>query len=185
MMLVKVFERVRRLRDAGGQGLRSGGPLDLFLFESLDTADSDWLPEFCRLDDTDVISAIKKWSGHDDKILALLCRSILDRDLYKLRLQGSPVPQSTLARHLQRASETFGTNPEDSAFLAFTGVAENSLYDPGDERINILSRDGTVRDISEVDDGLIHGALSKPVRKFYICHHRSIADDMRPDRGRV
>jgi hypothetical protein len=77
----------------------------------------------------------------------------------------------------------FGVEHEDASFLAFTGVAENSLYDPADERINILFRDGSVRDISEVDDGLIHGALSKTVKKFYICRHRSITDDVRASRG--
>ena len=177
MMLVKVFERVRRLIDAGDTRLRSGGPLDLFLFEKPDMGGRDWLPEFCRLDDTDVISAIKRWGDHRDRVLSLLCRSILDRDLFKLRLQTTPVSEETLARHLRKASFIFGTSPEDSAFLAFTGVAENSLYDPSDERINILFRDGSVRDISQVDDGLIHGTLSKAVKKFYLCHHRSVTGD--------
>ncbi len=183
MMLVKVFERVRMLLDRGDAGLRSDGPLDPFLFERLDPGAEEWLPEFCRLDDTDVTSAIKRWSRHDDRVLALLCSSILDRDLFKLRLQATPVPEETLERHLHRASQVFGVEHEDASFLAFTGVAENSLYDPADERINILFRDGTVRDISEVDDGLIHGALSKTVKKFYICRHRSITDDVRASRG--
>ncbi len=41
---------------------------------------------------------------------------------------------------------------------------------PTDEQINILFKDGTVRDISQVDNALIHRTLSSPVKKFYICY---------------
>jgi len=61
---------------------------------------------------------------------------------------------------------------EDASFLVFTGEAENSLYNPNNERINILFRDGRVRDISQVDSPLIHQNLSQPVKKFYICFYR-------------
>jgi hypothetical protein len=39
-----------------------------------------------------------------------------------------------------------------------------------DEKINILFKDGTVRDISQVDNALIHRSLSTAVKKFYICY---------------
>jgi hypothetical protein len=62
---------------------------------------------------------------------------------------------------------------EDANFLVFTGEAENSLYNPNNERINILFKDGDVRDISQVDSPLIHQNLSHPVKKFYICFYQS------------
>ena len=47
-----------------------------------------------------------------------------------------------------------------------------SLYNPNNERINILFKDGDVRDISQVDSPLIHQNLSHPVKKFYICFYQ-------------
>jgi hypothetical protein len=46
----------------------------------------------------------------------------------------------------------------------------NTTYNPMDERINILFRDGSVRDISEVDNALIRQTLTSTVKKFYICY---------------
>ncbi|MEP6677398.1 MAG: hypothetical protein ABJA78_19715 [Ferruginibacter sp.] len=43
-------------------------------------------------------------------------------------------------------------------------------YDPSDERITILFKDGSSRDISDVDNALIHHNLASPVKKFYICY---------------
>jgi UDP-3-O-[3-hydroxymyristoyl] glucosamine N-acyltransferase len=41
-----------------------------------------------------------------------------------------------------------------------------------DERINILFKDGSVKDISQIDNALIHQQLSGPVKKYYICYYR-------------
>ena len=40
------------------------------------------LQEFCRLDDYDVMAAIKEWAGHEDKVLSILCEGIIDRKLF-------------------------------------------------------------------------------------------------------
>jgi hypothetical protein len=56
--------------------------------------------------------------------------------------------------------------------LAFVGEASSSTYNFEDERIQILFKDGTVKDISTVDNALIHENLRGKVKKYYICHHR-------------
>ena len=38
-----------------------------------------------------------------------------------------------------------------------------------DEHINILFKDGEIKDISEVDNALINQTLFGTVKKFYIC----------------
>jgi uncharacterized protein len=43
------------------------------------------------------------------------------------------------------------------------------MYQTLDERINILFKDGMVKDISKIDNALIQQNLSAPVKKFYIC----------------
>jgi hypothetical protein len=34
-----------------------------------------------------------------------------------------------------------------------------------------LFKDGEVKDISEVDNALIHKTMATPVKKFYICYY--------------
>jgi hypothetical protein len=43
------------------------------------------------------------------------------------------------------------------------------MYNTGNEQIKILFKDGTVKNISEVEYGLIHVAGKDTVQKFYIC----------------
>ena len=72
----------------------------------------------------------------------------------------------------KEAAAHLGVSLEETDYFVFTGEAVNTTYDPGDERINILFKDGTVRDISEVDNALIHKHLSSPVKKYYFCYLR-------------
>jgi orotate phosphoribosyltransferase-like protein len=79
--------------------------------------------------------------------------------------------EEVLEKREEIANE-LSVSQEDANFLVFTGEAENSLYNPNNERINILFKDGDVRDISQVDSPLIHQNLSHPVKKFYICFYQ-------------
>ena len=116
------------------------------------------------------MSAIKNWTKHPDPILFELCTRILERRLLKIRLQADPVDPQLLAQKQTEVIERFHIAPELAHYLAFTGEASNTLYNPGDERIRILFKDGSVRDISEVDHALIQQGLSGRVKKHYICY---------------
>jgi hypothetical protein len=58
---------------------------------------------------------------------------------------------------------------EEAGFLVFTGESEIKTYNHKIEHINILFKDGTVKDISKVDNALINQSLSGTIKKFYIC----------------
>jgi len=172
MTLVRILERARWLQEHGDKQVVLHDTLSLFLFNQLEGHLKNHLDLFCQLDDTDVISAIKAWSKHNDHVLAILCLSVLNRRLFKLRLQAEPIAKEVYTRKLEEICSQLAISKEDASFLVFTGEAENSLYNPYDERINIIFRDGTIKDISLVDNALIHQNLSQPVKKFYLCFYR-------------
>src|SRR5262249_51576706 len=113
--------------------------------------------------------AIKKWSTHPDLILSTLCKNLLNRKLYKCKLQTVPFKQEIIDETKEKISLQFGISKEDAAYFVFTGDAVNTTYQAGDEHINILFKDRSVKDISRVDNPLIHQTLSMAVKKFYIC----------------
>ena len=172
MMLVKILERARWLFQHGKLEITKTERLDKLLFRDIQQLNRNDLEMFCSIDDSDVISEIKNWKTHSDKVLSLLCSAVLNRKLLKLRLQSAPIDAQELQEKKNMASSALGISEEDASFLVFTGEAENSLYDPNNEIINILFKDGKVRDISQVDSPLIHQNLSHPVKKFYICFYQ-------------
>ena len=142
-------------------------PLHHFINEPVNTVT---LEQFCTLDDYDVVSAIKGWCSHEDKILSFLCKGIINRNLLKVKYTAEPVDEVTLAAKKQEAMAKMDINLADAEWLVFTGEASGSTYNLEDERINILFKDGVVKDISEVDDALINQKLSGTVKKYYFCY---------------
>ena len=168
-MLVKILERVRSIYTKEDEQLCTQSELDFFLGEFNGEMNTEALEKFCTIDDHDVMHALKRWSHHSDIILSLLCSRFLDRRLYKARIQAEPFDEAFIRAKEIQAIKQFGVDESDIQYLCFTGEATNTLYQTKDERIDILFKDGTVTDISRIENALIDQNLSAPVKKFYIC----------------
>jgi HD superfamily phosphohydrolase len=173
-MLVQTIRRAKELISNQIEVPAVSTSLAYFLHTpSFSQLTGDDLDLFCRLDDYDVLSTIKNWMFHPDKVLSTLCRCLVDRRLFKVKLQAEPFQKSFVAELRNDVSRSLKITYEESRYFVFEGQAENTTYDPSDERIDILFRDGTIKDISQVDNALIHHNLASTVKKFYICYLRS------------
>ena len=174
MLLVKIITRAKELIKKGERVEASTPTLNFFLNNPTAAMEIDkHLETFCSLDDFDVMSTIKNWMNHPDKILSKLCVFLVDRKLLKVRLQADPFDMEEITRKRNEAAEQLNISFDEAEYFVFTGEAMNTTYDPADERINVLFKDGTVKDISQVDNALIHKHLSSPVKKYYFCYLRS------------
>lgn len=171
-MLVRIIERAQELLSNGEALSSSSVLLDFFLQHTGSLSISKHLKEFCQLDDYDVLAAIKNWIYHPDKILSTLCRGLIERDLLKVKLQAEPFDEEWVNGIRNRICRELDITPEESRYFIFRGEAINTTYDPFEEKINILFKDGTVKDISKVDNALIQQSLARPVKKQYICYYQ-------------
>jgi len=168
-MLVNILKRVHEISSEGDLLLKTGGVTDYFLYAFNGMMDRASLYKFCELDDIELSFAIKKWSHHPDFILRELCDRLLNRNLLKIRLQSEPFDLKETARKQEEIATQLKISFDEASYFVFTGEANNTMYKTEDERINILFKDGTVKDISAIDNPLIHQTISSPVKKFYIC----------------
>lgn len=165
-MLVKIIARAREIK-----AISFSPNLNEFLHNehSKETV-YQLLPVFCQLDDYDVIASIKCWAEHEDAVLSTLCKSLLNRELLKCKLQTGRFSKQIVEQKKYAVINQLKIGFEEADYFVFTGEAINTTYKLENERINILFKDGTVKDISKVDNPLIHQTLSVPVKKFYICY---------------
>ena len=54
------------------------------------------LKTFAELDDIDIMASVKIWAKHQDKTLATLCNMMLNRNLYKIKLQAKKFTKSEI-----------------------------------------------------------------------------------------
>lgn len=170
-MLINTIQRVKYIYSPTDHQLTTATALDYFLKVFNGTMDDTGIEHFCSLDDYDMIHALKVWSKHPDKILSTLCHGLLNRELLKIKLQAEEFDDEMVQQKMKTVCHKLGVTEKEAAYLVFTGNAANTMYKINDERINILFKDGVVKDISEVDNALIHKTLASPVKKFYICFY--------------
>ena len=164
-MLINIINRARIVKAHAPSGAFNNFLQNEFKEEEIEKH----LDDFCMLDDYDVLSAIKSWTLYPDKILSVLCNGIVNRRLLKIKYSGTIIDVKLLKEKTELAMQYFKINKEDARYLVFTGETGNKTYSNQDEHINILFKDGTIKDISEVDNALINQTLFGTVKKFYIC----------------
>ncbi len=162
-MLVRIIKRAKHIKALTQM------PLNQFINEPVSSVS---LEQFCTLDDYDVMAAIKGWCNHEDKILSFLSKSILNRELLKVKYYAEPIEKKWVEEKTIEAMRKMNISAEEASWLVFTGIASGSTYNFEDERINILFKDGSVKDISEVDDPLISKNLGGKIKKYYFCFLR-------------
>ena len=124
---------------------------------------------FALLDDNDILTSIKCWCSSKDKILANLSYRLINRKLFSIRLQNDPFDEKEIIQLQQKARKRFDLNDDEISYYVFSDQISNAAYSFEDESINILSKSGDLKDITEASDMLNHAVLSKTVKKYFLC----------------
>ncbi len=169
-MLVKILQRAKIVARQHEGLFSTSEILDAFLrTDNSAMFIRQNLNSFCLLDDYDILSSIKKWMSNPDFVLSELCRRLINRQILKTKLQEIPYEKDFLASMQQKTANALSINFEEAGWFVFDGIATNRMYNPGSEQIKILFKDGSVRNISEVEYVLIQQVTNAPANKFYLC----------------
>lgn len=128
------------------------------------------LEDFSMLDDNDIMSALKLWRTHSDPVLAKLSSDLLNRQLLRIEISDLPYPEETVDQIKKEKRPLLNLSQEEMDYFVFTDHISNSAYNAGQENINILYKDGTLKDISLASDMLDHNVFSKTVSKYILCY---------------
>ena len=175
-MLVNTLRRAKLLAHQGKE-LFASPALRYFLYNDLDAAffeahQEEALRNYGLLDDSDIWCALKDWMSSDDQILSLLATNLINRHIFRVEIYEEPVTQERIDEVLKLLMAYYGISREEAGYLISVDIIEKDMYDVNDDRIDILYRDGTIRDIADASEILNVALLSKKIRKYYLCFQR-------------
>ena len=174
-VLVNTLRRAKEL-SRQGKKLFASPALAYFLENDVDgnwfNSHEEALTWYCQLDDADIWSAMKVWAESDDKVLALLSRDMLERRIFKVEVREEPPSAEETDSLLAQLSRHFGISHADARYLISVNAIQKNMYDIHDDHIDILYKDGTLKDIVEASEILNVELLSKKIRKYYLCYQR-------------
>ena len=169
-ILIRLLNRAKELVQQG-QKLTMSTALAFFVKNKIskDNFSQEVLEMFARLDDTDIISAMKEWQFHPDVVLSKLSKMLLNRDLLKIKVRLNDFEEQKIKR-LQKLSLAKGVDEKDMKYFVFTGVMTNRAYNPENEIIKILTKNGRVVDLSKTSEAINLEPLSQVTERYYICY---------------
>ena len=151
-LLAKILERARELLN-NGSNLFTVPTLKYFLTKSItndNISQVEFLNNFSKIDDYDVLTCIKVWTEDSDKVISKLSEMLVNRNLLKVKISTNKF------------------SDEEMQYFVFQKEMENNAYDPRKDKIKILFNDGSLKDITKASDNLNISALSKAVKKYYL-----------------
>jgi HD superfamily phosphohydrolase len=175
-LLVNMLKRAKYLVQNGEVVFATKG-LNYFLNSINSTynenLDEEFIEHFSHLDDYDIFAAAKEWMSHSDRILSDLSSRLIERKLFKIRIDDQPFKQNEI-ESLKVQWQLKGNSEQDISYYIFTGEITNSAYKSGEEKINILLKNGTIRDVRDASDQLRLSVYSESIRKYFLCYPKEI-----------
>jgi HD superfamily phosphohydrolase len=172
-MLIHTLRRAKELVKSG-EHLFGSEPLQFFLKNDITHHDfksnSEVLDFFAQLDDFDILSAIKEWQRHSDKILSTLSQSIVNRRLFKIEISKDPFTQARIDMEKEFARSLFDLNGSEVDYFVYSDVLSNKAYNQDKQNINMLMKNGEIIDLTKASDNLNISALAQPVEKYFLCY---------------
>ncbi len=169
-MLVYVLKRAKELAE-GGVVVVASTSLKYFLYNQISEINfnNETLEMFSKLDDYDVLSAIKEWTNHEDKVLSSLSKMIIDRKLLRIEIQHKKFDQEVVNKKINIVCKQLQFSKREAAFFVFHDSIKNQAYHQ-EKPIYILNKKGELKDIAVASDQLNLQALTNPVIKHFICY---------------
>ena len=174
-ILTRILKRAKELHQKGIE-VDCSKPLSFFIQNKIvfDDFTDEILNEFAKLDDTDIVGAIKNWQYHPDFVLSELSKKIINRNLLKIKMGEEKFPVEEIAKFNEDFALQQGISTTEAKYFIFKGKIKNQAYSKSAEPIRILKKDGTLEDVAVLSDQLSLKALSKQVIKYYLCFPKEL-----------
>jgi len=181
-MLVNLLRRASDLVNAG-QDVKTADAFACFLNHQVTAADfrspdkqqkKMALSKFAKLDDSDILSTIKGWMAYPDHVLSDLSERFVNRKLMKIKISPHPFSESQVIEIKKKILSEMEIPEYESGYFVSVGEMTNKAYQPEEEAILILYKNGKLKDIRDASDINLEG-LTKTVRKHFVSYPAKIS----------
>ena len=179
-LLINVILRVKELHKKSS-ALLSSPSMDYFFKKDRSeellggsSKAAEVLARFMEIDDNELLASIRIWKGSNDRILSDMADRLLSRDLLAIELQNIAFDSKKVNQIAGLAKKLMNLEGFENKYYVFSGEVSNRAYAPSAPSVKILTKDGDLKEITEVSDMLNHEALSQKITKYFLCYPKQL-----------
>ena len=102
----------------------------------------------------------------------MLATDLVYRKPFKVEVSDTPFSETRMRELRQTLSSATNVTGDDLRYLYSVSAIQKDMYDVNDDHIDILFKDGSIKDIAEASEILNIQLLSKKICKYYLCYQR-------------
>ena len=177
-LLIQLIKRAKFLAQEGRLETRNDA-LRLFLQHDFTLSDFEkekkLLHAYLSLDDHDIWGSVKIWQYHKDQVLSELSRMLIERDLFRVVMKNARIEPGLRISLMEKVTDKFDLEPGEAGYLVVDGSMTNAAYEMNQSTINVMMKDGNIIEIASASDLPNIKAMSKIVKKYYLCWPKSVS----------
>lgn len=171
-MLIKIIKRAIFLTKKG-ETIYLSPELKMLFDEDFQISDHQqnkvFLENFSRIDDFEIFTCLKYWTKENDFVLSNLSKNILNRNLLKINIQKEKFKKQLIEKSLEKMMSDKGITKSEAEYFIYSDRVSNSLYSLKDNNIQILYKNGEIKDIFSSSEQFKNKAASKTINKYFFC----------------
>ncbi len=171
-MLIKIIKRAIFLNKKG-KAIYLSPELKMLFDEDFQISgyqkNKVFLDNFSRIDDFEIFTCLKYWTKEDDFVLSKLSKNILNRNLLKINIQKEKFKKPLIKKSLEKMMIDKGITKSEAEYFIYSDRVSNSLYSLKDNNIQILYKNGEIKDIFSSSEQFKNKAASKTINKYFFC----------------
>ncbi len=173
-LVTRLLKRAKEL-TVQGVSLKASEALLFFMKENITKENFTFkiLNTFSKLDDYDIVSAMKSWVFEKDFVLSNISKMLLNRDLLKIEIKTEVFSEETIEKYKEKLMNKYQISQQEASYFVFSGIITNQAYSMEKETINLYKKTGEIIDVAQASDQLNLKALSKKVVKYYMCYPKT------------
>lgn len=163
-MLISAVERLKHLVINATQV----APISLPLQHLLRHSHTDFqLQDFLKIDDIDVLYALKQHEYWEDDLFSYLCDGLLNRKLFRTQLQARPFSEEEVENIHRKVGDYLKIDRDLAKKLIFSGTETTQFYNDIPNQIKFLMKDGRILPFEEISE---LGAANSQTKKHYLVY---------------
>ncbi|MFA6366947.1 MAG: HD domain-containing protein [Bacteroidales bacterium] len=172
ILLKSILKRANNIQKQGIDTIKYISPSFAYFIENgtRTIGDEKAIECFTNIDDSDIWNAIKIWTNNEDFILSYLSKCLVNRHLGKIQIQDNHFSSEDIDNVIEQfyCSETSVSKENLKSYFVLTAELKNKAYSFQDDKINILFKNGQVKEICNASDQLDENFLRKEIKKYYL-----------------
>ena len=172
ILLKSILKRANNIQKQGIDTIKYISPSFAYFIKNgtRTIGDEKAIECFTNIDDSDIWNAIKIWTNNEDFILSYLSKCLVNRHLGKIQIQDNHFSSEDIDNVIEQfyCSETSVSKENLKSYFVLTAELKNKAYSFQDDKINILFKNGQVKEICNASDQLDENFLRKEIKKYYL-----------------